>query len=893
MSLWDWLWRRRQREEDLDEEIQAHLRMAAHERVEQGQSTEQAHASAVREFGNVVLVKEVTRDMWGLRWLEVLLQDLCYGARQLHKNPGFTAVAVMTLALGIGANAAIFGLIDAMLLRPLPVSNPSELVELWTVVPNYEHSLFSFPMASEIESDSRLFSSVALWSCPPVPLEVNGESELGALGLVTPDYFRTLGVRPLLGRLFGPEDFTAGGGTPEDLAVIGYGFWQARFGRSPAVLGKTLKINGYPHTIIGVTPEGFFGVMVGVATDVWTPLTLPRTSEEELQSRQNQGYWLIARLRPGVSVAMARAELETLWPRVLQSTIPGQANAERRDQFLRQGIRIESAAAGFPATSLLQFERPIWVLMGSAGLLLLIACINLASLLVARAANRRHEMGIRVALGATRWRLARQVMTEGTLLSMGGAILGLPLAYGTSGVLVRLVWTGLVPVALDLRPDRRILLFTGVVACLTGALFSLLPAWQSRRQDSAALMRQPAGLSSKGSGAWRAGKVLIGAQVGLSLVLLVGANLFTRNLVGLRSLDLGFNPDKVLGLWSQAKPGGPKNFDGAKYYRTLIDELTRLPGVQSVGVSKSGPISRTTVKWRAPVSRGSGENPTDSRVDADEHSVSPNFFVTMGIRLLQGRDFSFHDDQHAPAAVIVSRSLAQRFFPPGDAVGQSITVTSETGEQSLQIVGVVNDANLFYVRNHRPLAFYFPFFQQSNPISGYIEIKTYGNPSTVLDMARRRVEASGREDVLYSESLTQAVNNSLVDDRVLALLSDVFGGLALLLVAIGLYGLVSYSVAGRTAEIGVRRALGAEPSGILSLILSDSLRLIAAGGAVGLPVALGMSRLVSKMLFDLSPTDPVSLAAALVIVVGIALLAAYLPARRATKVDPMVALRYE
>jgi predicted permease len=387
--------------------------------------------------------------------------------------------------------------------------------------------------------------------------------------------------------------------------------------------------------------------------------------------------------------------------------------------------------------------------------------------------------------------------------------------------------------------------------------------------------------------------MLIGAQVGLSLVLIEGASLFTRNLAGLRSLDLGFDPDKVLGFWLQGQPGGHKTFDGSAYYRALIDGLARLPGVRSVSLSRNEPIWRVSVKRTAPVSRGSGENPTDSRVEADEHTISPSFFATMGVPVLQGRDFSFHDDQHAPAVAIVSRSLAQRFFPTGDAVGQSITVTSDTGKQSLRIVGVVNDANLFYVRNHRPLAFYVPFFQQSNPISAYIEIKTYGDPGTVLEAARQRVEASGQEYVLFSETLTQAVSNSLVNDRVLALLSDAFGGLALLLLAIGLYGLMAYSVAGRTAEIGVRMALGAEMSNIVRLILSDSLRLIAIGVAVGLSVALGMSRLLCKMMFDLSPADPVALTVALAIVVGTALLAAYLPARRATKVDPMVALRYE
>ncbi len=879
--------------DDLAEEIRSHLEMEEQENLESGMPPEEAHYAALRRFGNVTLAQERSREMWGWNWAETLWQDLRFGVRQLRKNPGFTAVAVLTLALGIGANAAIFGLINALLLRPLPVSNPGELVELWTVVPNHQRGLFSYAMATEIAGESKVFSSVSAWSGPVVPLEVNGESAPGAVSEVAPEYFQTLRTRPLMGRLFGPEDFKSGAATSGNSVVISYGFWQVRYGGSPDVLGKTLKINGHPYTIVGVTPRAFFGPMVGVSFDVWVPLGPPLMTEEMLWNRQDQGYWLIARLQPGVSVAKARIGMEALWPAILQSAIPAQLNGEQREQFLRQRIQVEPAAAGVLSTSLLQFERPLWVLMAGAGLLLLIACVNLASLLVARAANRLHEMGIRVALGATRWRLTRQVMTEGAMLSMGGAILGLPLAYGASGVLVRFVWTGLFPVALNLRPDWRILLFTGVVACLTGSLFSLLPAWVARQQDPAHLIRHPAGLSSRGSGAWKAGKMLIGAQVGLSLVLMMGASLFTRNLARLRSLDLGFEPGKVLGLWLQPKPGRYKDFDGATYYRTLIDELGRLPGVRSVGLSKLEPIWRVSVKWTKPVSRGSGVNPMDSRVDADAHSISPNFFRTMGIRVLQGRDFSFHDDQHAPAVVIVSRSLAQRFFPTGDAVGQSITVTSETSNQRLQIVGVVNDANLFYVRNHRPLAFYLCFFQQSNPMTAYVEIKTYGDPRAVLEVARRRIEASGQEYVFYSETLAQSVSNSLVYDRVLALLSDVFGGLALLLVAIGLYGLMSYSVAGRTSEIGVRMALGAEPSGILRLVLSDSLRLIAIGLTIGLPVALGASRLVSKMLFDLSPADPISLTVATTIVVGITLLAAYLPARRATKVDPMVALRYE
>jgi predicted permease len=811
----------------------------------------------------------------------------------LAKNPGFTSVAVLTLALGIGANTAIFSLLDALLFRPLPVSNPGELVELWTLVPNHERSLFSYPMASEIARHSELFSSVSPWSGPVVPLEVNSESAPGTVSEVTPEYFQTLRTRPSIGRFFGPEDFKSGAAISGSSAVISYGFWQARYGGRLDMLGKTLKVNGHPYEIIGVTPRGFFGPMVGVSFDVWVPLGPPLTTEERLHDRQDKGYWLTARLQPGVGVAKARVEMETLWPAVLQSTIPEQFNGERREQFLKQRIRIEAAGTGILSTSLLQFERPLWVLMAGVGLILLISCVNLASLLVARSANRLREMGIRVALGATGWRLTRQVMTEGVLLSFGGAILGIPFAFGTSGMLARFAWTGWFPVVLDLRPDWRILLFTGTLACLAGVLFSLLPAWHAGRLDSANLMRYRAGLSTARGSVRRAGKALIVVQVGLSLTLMEGASLFTRNLAALRSLDLGYEPDKVLGLLLQPKPGGYKSFDGVTYYHTLINALARLPGVRSVSFSKPDPVSRVSVKLTKPVWRGSGENPTESPAQADEYWVSPAFFRTMGIQMLQGREFSLQDDQHAPAIAIVSRSLARRFFPGGDATGQSITIADELGNRSLRIVGVVADANLLFVRNQRPLAYYMPFFQKQNPITPYVEIRTYGDPRTILGAARHQVEASGREYVFLSEPLTQAVNRTLAHDRILAVFSDVFGALAVLLVAIGLYGLMTYSVARRTTEIGVRTALGAEPSSILRLILLDSFSLITTGVAIGLPLAFGTSRLISSMLFGLSPSDPVSILVAVVTVVAAALLAAYIPARRATKVDPMVALRYE
>jgi predicted permease len=589
MSLWDWLFRRRQREEDLDEEVQSHLRIAVQERIEQGQSVEQARACAVREFGNVALVKETTRDMWGWGWLETLLQDVRYGARQLRRNPGFTAVAVLTLALGIGANTAIFSLLNALLFRDLPVRQPNQLVEIAMLDRNGQTSSLSFPVFEEIARHDKVFSGLfAWWGDAFFNVEVKGAFTRGDIWAVTGNFYSELGVRPVLGRVIGPADVNLHGGSPASVAVLGYGFWQRYFGGDRAAIGKTVRVEGLPFTVIGVTPKGFTGMGLASDPDITLPLTAePLLTGQPLEklytSDTSDDFWLdvTGRLKDGVALAQARVEMEVLWGGALERTVPAKYDARERTEYLATRVDVASAAKGVDRDLRPHFTRPLVVLMVIAGLLLLIACVNLASLMLARAAARSHEMGLRAALGASRWRLARQLLTESMLLSAGGAVAGLAIANWSSVALRNLM--DVVPPAFNVSPDARVLGFTTVAAIMTGILFGLAPVRQIARQDPVTAM-QP-GSRTMGTAAGRFGKALISTQVALSLVLLMGAGLFVRSLRLLRAVNPGFRREGSSSRnWSPGQtatriwttPTTTRNwFDGSRVCRTCSRLVSR------------------------------------------------------------------------------------------------------------------------------------------------------------------------------------------------------------------------------------------------------------------------------------------------------------------------------
>lgn len=875
------LFRRYSMEADLDAELRAHVEQQAETYVQAGMSREGAARRARLEFGGIEQVKEECRDSWGVRFIAELEQDLRYGLRQLRRNPGFTAVAVLTLALGIGVNTGMFNLVDAMLLRPLPALNPSQLVELYTINParrSLPYSLFSSQMVNQIGRSKHVFSGISAWESRVVPIEVHGQTFPDGIYMVAGNYFSLLGVRPALGRFIIPEDDA--GTAPSRVAVISYRFWQSRYSGKADALGQALKVNGAPYSIIGVAPRGFFGLLTGISVDAWVPL----------KSTERQALYITARLKRGVSIGQARAQIQTLWPSILAATVPEKLGIKQRDNFLAQRIRVVPAKSGVLAHSLTLFRQPLIFLLTAAGIVLLIACLNLASLMLSRIAAREHEMGVRAALGASRRRLVRQLLTESTLLTGSGTLLAIPLALWMSRSLAAFVWTGVTPLGLDLGLSRHVLEFAALAALLTGALIGFAPAWQTTRHGPSALLQDNphaiAGRSGRGLGKW-----LLAIQLSISFVLVVGAGLMTRSLSALLSMNPGFQTEGILDLLLQPKPEGYKDFHPQSYYLQLMQDLAALPGVHSVSLSMLGPVE--DFQPREPVSTNASESIASGSVSAVYEAVSPHFFQTLGIALLQGRDFEFNDDAHAPHIAIVSKSLARHLFRGGQAIGKTISVGSSPGQQNLRVVGIVSDANLYNVKVQRPPAVYLPFFQLSHPMAPTVETRCARSPQTIATIARRRIDTLGREYVFRTRTVGYAVRESFVREQTLAILADGFGGLALLIALIGLYGLLSYSVSKRTHEIGIRMALGAERRDVLKMVVGQGLKLALMGVAIGIAGALALTRFLASLLYGVKPTDPLTFIVVSLILIAVALAACYIPARRAAKVDPMVALRYE
>jgi predicted permease len=589
-------------------------------------------------------------------------------------------------------------------------------------------------------------------------------------------------------------------------------------------------------------------------------------------------------LKPGITAEQAQAQLESMWPAILEASLPeGYAGAER-EAFL--GRRIVAASASTGSSFLrLKYTRPLLVLMTMVGVLLLVACTNLANLMLARAAGRQQEFGIRLALGARKWRIIRQMLTESLLLSLAGAALGLLIAGWASRLLLDTMWNGVVPLALDAAPDLRVLAFTAFASLLTGVLFGMAPAWNLSRTDAAGALQQ--NKRTVRGGATMLGKVLISAQVALSLVLVIGAVVFVRSLENLRSADLGFRRDGVLlvQLFPQSGSEGQRMPNRVAYYQELAEYLQRLPGVESVSYSHMGPV--LGYEYTQPTSAPSSQAPP---VQAVFEAVGPKFFHLVGMRLLGGREFDWRDNEAAQPVAIISESLSRRLFPSASPIGKRIDYGSRKG---LEIVGVVNSASLWMPQSRAPMAVYLALMQIPTYNSSSIDIRTTGDAGAVLPAVRRVLESFGRHFVLRAETLDQRSAMFLATERMIAMLSSFFGGLALLLASVGLYGLMSYAVTSRTPEIGIRVALGAQPTSVLALILRQTTWLVLVGMAAGIPAALAASRLISSMVYGVTGRDPLMILVSCSILLAVAAIAAYVPAHRASRIDPMVALRSE
>jgi predicted permease len=820
-----------------------------------------------------------------INFMEILAKDIRYSLRMLVKSPVTTAVAILSLALGIGANTAIFSVMNALILRPLPVRDPGELVRLSTTTPaNPERDgSLSLAMYQQIRKDQSVFSDLFAWDGGGIAnVEANGVKYVASLSTVTGEYFSTLGIQPRLGRLITPEDLSLDRGSPSAVAAIGYACWQRRYHGDTAVIGKTIRVEDRPLTIIGVTPEKFSGIIIDAAPDVTVPLGF--SGRMAYRDRKSLGLGVFARLKPGTTIEQARAQIEAMWPATLEASLPEGYEGARREAFLGRRIVIASASTG---RSFLRakYTRPLGVLMAMVGLLLLIACANLANLMLARAAGRRHEFGIRLALGSGKWRIVRQMLTEGLLLSVSGAVLGVVIADWAGRLLLDTMWTGLVPMALDATPDPRVLTFTALASLMTGLLFGVSPAWGIFRSVPAGALRQH-GRTVHGS-AMKLGKVLISAQVALSLVLVIGAVLFVRSLQNLRSAAVGFRRAGLvlLQLYPQSGSEGQPMPNRVAYYRELAERLRSIPGVDSVSYSHMGPV--LSYEFTEPALVAASQTPP---VQAVFEAVGPGFFDLAGMRLLAGREFDWRDHDAGQPVAIVSESLSRHLFASANPLGRRIDFGTRKG---LEIVGVVNSASLWMPQSREPMAVYLALMQIPTYNSSSIDIRITRDPAVILPAARRVLESFGRHLVLRAETLDQRSAMFLATDRMIAMLSSFLGGLALLLASIGLYGLMSNAVARRTPEIGLRMALGAQTGGVQALILKEVMWMVLAGMVVGIPAALGGSRLISSMLYGVAANDAPIILLSSAILLAVAVLAGYVPARRASRIDPMTALRSE
>ncbi|HEV2385901.1 MAG TPA: ADOP family duplicated permease [Candidatus Acidoferrales bacterium] len=823
-------------------------------------------------------------------------QDAKYAIRRLRATPGYAAVAVASLALGIGANSALFSLLNALVLRDLPVWQPDHLVEIKALeVRTGQAQPLSLPMYLGLARDQKVFSAFCGEQDNGVfEIEANRWRGLGNVWLVSGEFYSVLGVHvPAAGSLLGPGDVNLPEGPARQVAVLGYGFWQRRFGGDPGAMGKIVQVAGVPFTVVGIAPKGFQGTSMDLAPELMIPLTaaplVMSDAFSELDSRHLLWITGVGRLKPGVTLAEARAQLETVWPAIRQAALPPDENEGGRKNFLARRLLARSDARGDDNPLRARFTRPLEVLMGIAGLILALACANLAGLMLARAAARDREMSVRMALGASRTRLAREMIFEGILVAGGGACAGVALAWASSRALVAAITVNFqVAPAIDVRPDVRVLAFTVALAVLTGVLFSLAPAWRATRQDAMGAVRTGP-RSTEGTG--KLGKTVVVTQLALAVVLLACAGLLVRSFVELISVKTGYSSRDVLVARLAPLPGDKAALSNAAYWADVVRQVEALPGVVSAttgAVPGTGPGGA----WKPAVAPA--ESQAGAGVLATYANISPGFFRTLGMDMVAGRDFSWSETTETSRVAIVSRSLANQLFPAGDAIGHLIRIGPDPRLQRVEIAGIASDARLFDARDPNLLAVYVSMIQdKSFDRWSAVEARVAGPPEALAGPVRRVIDGAGHEYALSFQTLDQVRARTQIDERITALLSGFFGGLGLLLAAIGLFGLVSYNVTRRTREIGLRLALGAEAASLRRMLLGETAALAGAGLAIGLPCALGARRLLAGMLFGMGAGDTTTLAVAGAIFFSVALAAGYLPARRAMRVDPTVALRHE
>ena len=816
-------------------------------------------------------------------------KDIRYGMRLIKQKPWFAAVTVLILALGIGANTAIFSILDALVLRKLPVSRPDRLVALASTYRGSPQVPFSFPVFQLLEDNQRVFSSLFGWSgaLRNNNMEVNGTLFTGSVRGVSGNYYGALGATALRGRLIQPADSRSTPGMP--VAVISYEFWTQKFARDPGIIGKVIRIEGAPFTIIGVSRQWFMGMTPGISPEI----TIPLTAGPFTRLATNRSVlWIFSagRLRDGVTIEQARGELRSFWREALIATSPTDVPGERLRSWLDMGLEARSAATGVNGDLRLELERPLRVLMALAAFILVVACVNLANLTLARLFARGREISVRVALGATRLEIIRQLLTETILLSAAGALVAFALAYWGSGWLLAMITSPLTPVILDLRPDWRVFLFTASTAILTGVVIALAPAWQTSRYQPLHNLGAEQRAFTTGTG--RLSKVLIVTQIALSLVLVFGAGLLLETFASLRSFDPHFEKNSVLEVTLNPQPGGFDQVELSEYRKQLLDGVARLPGVTAASFAGLE-IPAGDSRWKDSVSLTTQELPGDAGRAGTLVMVSPGFFETLGIPILSGRGFNWTDDEKHPRVAIVDEDLARRLLPGGNVLGSRVRFGVQPELEQLEVIGVARSARLTSVRDPGPPIIYVPALQHPRfSESGNLFVRAQ-KPAAIIPMIKSEVRAHGHEYATIARTLAETSEQALAEDRVTAWLSALFAGLALALAGVGLFGLMSYAVTRRTREIGIRMAVGAKRDAVLRLILRESLALCAVGIAIGVPCAIAATRSIAHMLFGVASADPLTFIAASTSLLAVGAAGGYWPARRAASLEPMRALRCE
>jgi len=899
------LFHRRRVESDLGEEVESYFDLLVEREIARGLSPEEAHRVVHSKMEKSETVKDNVRDARAGVSVETALRDIQYALRVLRKSPAFTVVAVLTLALGIGANTAIFSFINAVMLRLLPVDHPEQLVmltdptEVGISVDTTETGLryrLSYPEFQELRARNTVFSGLFAAENTLDDSEMHREGERAAehvrTELVSGEFFPLLGVRPVLGRVFTPQEDEIPGANP--VAVMSYNFWQRVFGGQASVLDARVRIGQGVFQVIGVAPPGFHGVIVGSEADLWMPLTMQAQAlpgRDYLKPRDTLWLQVMGRLNPGVSMKMAESGINVTFQQMLHTWSAAATTDKERRDLLNQKLQLRPGGRG--ASELRgAFSDPLLLLMAMVAMVLLIACANLANLMLARASRRQREIAIRLALGAARRRIIRQLLTESIVIAAVGGVVGIALALVGTRLLLAAVASGVSNLGLEAPLDLRVLFFTAAISLTTGLLFGLAPAIRSTRPDIGRALAATGRSLMGGRGRGRTARVLVATQVALSLVLVLGAALFARSLHNLISTNLGYSRENLWMARVDPVPAGYKGASATVLYERIRDALRTIPGVHGVTLSNNGlfggdagdevSLEGTTVHDREELSSRWTE-------------IGPDYFATLGVPLLRGRELTEADAASGKPVCVVNEAFARKFYPDSDPIGRHVTDEYPTTRETFEIIGVAANARE-HGTTERPRPRFYP--NLAHPI-GSVEqvtflVRSSAHATVVASAVRREIaQIDPNVPMLTMRTLTDQIDRHLLTERLLAGLAAFFGAAALLLAAIGVYGVISNSVQQRTAEVGIRIALGASKMAVVGMVLREALVMVVVGVAIGLPAALMSGRLFANRLYGLTAADPPAMVLATMVILVAAVLAAYLPARRAARIDPMIALKYE